>query len=68
MTTLFVHSLQRLPSLQATVISTAANMTATVSKYETPVGFVKPSQQWELRSCQRHILWGEVIWHPKQLR
>jgi hypothetical protein len=30
MTTLFVRSLQRLPSLQATVISNAANMAATV--------------------------------------
>jgi hypothetical protein len=30
MTALFVHSLQRLPSLQATVISNAANMAATV--------------------------------------
>jgi hypothetical protein len=31
MTALFVHSLQRLPSLQATVVSNAANMLATVS-------------------------------------
>lgn len=31
MTALFVRSLQRLPSLQATVISNAANMAATVS-------------------------------------
>lgn len=30
MTALFVRSLQRLPSLQATVISNAANMLATV--------------------------------------
>lgn len=30
MTTLFVRSMQRLPSLQATVISNAANMAATV--------------------------------------
>jgi hypothetical protein len=37
MTALFVRSLRRLPSLQATVLSTAANMAATVSLLE-PTG------------------------------
>jgi hypothetical protein len=35
MTALFVQSLRRLPSLQATVLSTAANMAATVSDVVT---------------------------------
>jgi hypothetical protein len=53
MTALFVHSLQRLPSLQATVISNAANMAATV----------RSCCQTLSAPCTKH----STRWHYQQL-
>jgi hypothetical protein len=60
MTALFVRSLRRLPSLQATVLSTAANMAATVSgvvgyqQQQLPGGDTRQQkQQWPLQYQQQ---------------
>ena len=53
MTTLFVASLQRLPSLQATVISNAANMAATVGPVLVSVN----------NSTTLLMLHNSLLWH-----
>jgi hypothetical protein len=62
MTTLFVRSLQRLPSLQATVISNAANMAATVRSRActaSKAGMLLPTVRW-LSYISVHSSWRQL--------